>query len=411
MARTKQTRRYVPKHVGREKSVLDETVLCIFFSSEWLFDLDLCQLDSAICHKDIRQLFLNFIAADNVCLTGFDCGDPEFEDYFRWLDLRQLKVRQIVLDNISRVHKSEKDVDLESLAFHVDLTVQRSVKTLKVFSSRSGHNIVSNSTLNDLLDCQCIEQIVLEIEEPSDLTANCSLVIKHNESALFPKLQGMRIQNVPSSFVTQLIRGSVHLRNICIEGDFGGVVGDSLSNEVIHTIGNTSFLNLNQLTLRPSNFELPNHDVYCQLAAVCTNLTMFTLHSSGLSDDRVKVILRQCGNLTHLELFNAYNITNNTVQNIATYCPKVKHLNIGGPSELTCDSLRYVLKHCKDLVYLNVMLLRVSHDTLTWISNIAEEIKLETLVVGNCNPDEDEWIQFMQQVATNLKVVKCVLGG
>jgi hypothetical protein len=135
------------------------------------------------------------------------------------------------------------------------------------------------------------------------------------------------------------------------------------------------------------------------------------LHSSGLSDDRVKVILRQCGNLTHLELFNAYNITNNTVQNIATYCPKVKHLNIGGPSELTCDSLRYVLKHCKDLVYLNVMLLRVSHDTLTWISNIAEEIKLETLVVGNCNPDEDEWIQFMQQVATNLKVVKCVLGG
>ena len=402
----------------------------------WLKDADIGRLDSAMCSKSIRSLFLDILKNDRIVMQHITkkSNEDKFDSWMKWLYHRK------VTTNTCYISPSVKPkIYLPYLAASgsehkiLNLHCKRSMKKVKVACLMATIACYcTNLREVDIFNCSSLFSLQ-SILRTSHKTITSLQLYRCNITSLragnihLEAMQKLCIEDCSGSTgsrVSQLCRSSpnlavlfidsnrafktgdlmrcIHLRVVWLEGIYSLL--DSEFQSLVHNcplLEAAGIAHCTELT-NVSVVELVKHATHLSVLSLCRN--------SYFTDTALDAMALHCGDrLTHLDISACHNVTIQGFMNISEKCTNLIGFQVRDMSHIPVIGIQTVLRsnpllqevslgcgdmnaqlavlpdYCCDIHYLDIS------DTCTFdvlvIADLARKCrKLRTVVVSsNCS--------------------------
>ncbi|XP_073122181.1 F-box/LRR-repeat protein 3 [Henckelia pumila] len=177
----------------------------------------------------------------------------------------------------------------------------------------------------------------------------------------------------------------------CVDGAF---VIHSLSVSFSWTCG-ISRLNLSRCTgLRSPGLEM--------VVRCCRNLESVDVSYCCGFGDLEAAALSGASRLKELKLDKCLNVSDVGLAKVAIGCPKLEKLSLKWCLEITDMGVEFLSKKCAQLTYLDLSFLKVTRESLRWMSRME---KLEVLRIVGCALVDDVGLHYLGKGCPSLQVL------
>ncbi|KAL1546207.1 F-box/LRR-repeat protein 3-like [Salvia divinorum] len=146
---------------------------------------------------------------------------------------------------------------------------------------------------------------------------------------------------------------------------------------------------------------LPSHALHA-LATACANLEALDLSYCTPFGDLEAAAIAPAARLRDLNLDKCLNITDAGLAKVAAGCPELDSLSLKWCFDVTDIGIQLLSKKCLHLKRLDISYLKVSNESLRWISGME---KLETLQMVGCGSVDDIGLLHIANGCASLKVL------
>jgi hypothetical protein len=272
--------------------------------SQLLLLQDICQFDSAICSKNRRNVFLEFIRSE--CCIFLGDKDRTFNsNAISWLHIRSLKIRHLKCDLITD--------DISSKIGDMGCC-------LHWLSLKDG-DLKEENVITIIDSCPNLQSVELS----RSLGSSSSNV------------------NITDSSIIRIVERCPHLHSLNLAG-----ISHITDTSIIRVA--ERYPNLVSLSLIGS-FLITDKSVI-KIAEICANLYSLKLKGCTLITDRSIVrIAEKCPNLHYLNLRGCHHITDTSIVGIAEGCPNLHRLDLLHCARITTASVVRLLFFVEYLTY------------------------------------------------------------
>jgi len=316
-------------NVCTSRSLIPHVVLD--FSSDFLVLQDMGLLDVALCCSDDRNYFLSsvlprFFSSMRVESTRRVCSN----NYILWLSKRGLSTKRLSLD------MSVKDEPLKLISSSC-----KNLETLHVL----GNSYLTHSGVSSILgQSQFLREFkLIKVSSPAhtdESIENCLHIIAGNCPKLETLVLQTRDQGEDYSGLIPIAKKCLYLRHLNLDGCMG--IDDSIINQLADTFSQLQSLVTTTTTTTSRRGE----------RSIPIGLTSLNLNECLISQNALVNICRSCPQLKHVNLFTAYETTNEAILVIVESCQELESVSFGEYYHTLNnrdETVQHIMNNCPNL--------------------------------------------------------------
>ena len=346
--------------------LVDQPVLSILVSlfSEWICTEDLANLvrpflycnliwfnfsyivkDNAICEKSIRPIFL--LLLKNCAFSSRGLHDEQvnqlqhrniseklsdfhsfYEIYLRWIKLRGLKVRILVLPP-SSLSQYDCYESIQAKRASIDLT---KINVLRFSLHKNADSAEKKDRQNKLLSSRAVLQLVPHTSKHHNETQALDVIVQQNTQRL------LRFLDYCPSLSTFSISSF----------DFSESFGRQPHNNILLAPLVRKFSRMSSLDA--SCCQLMSDAALTSLTSCCVNLRYINLSRNlQITDTSIAAIVSQCPNIIDINIFGCKALTDKSIHAISTNCLGLRTVNLRKCENITDSSIVSLAENCQQL--------------------------------------------------------------
>ena len=368
---------------------LPQEISCEIFSN-WLYQRDICKLDTAFCSQK-RDWYLDCCLREDMILGPVSSTtqktSTEFHHNLQWLYTRKLKQRELYISTPSIV-------DVNLLVSYTQL-YGRYIQKLD-FSNITSEYLEYNHLKSILTYCINIEEFILgnnhifiddiytlllttcQSLKRLDLSINYNLPIFQNLTQESNRWTNETVD------IDNIILKSIKLKEIIFTND------KYLLNKHIIKIG--KYCN-NIIKIHINNCILLTEVSLLYIINQCNNIINIKADNvSGFNDAVIELISKKLKNIEILSINNCSNITNNSINLLINNCFYIKQLEFSNNININDNILLNIYQKCSEIQILNLS--NCQNCTIEGILTIIKLCKkLELLIILDYSVEVDEEVR------------------
>lgn len=338
--------------------------------SNWLYQKDLCKLDTAFCAHALRSTFLQWCALNATVSSQESVPRRVNRSYLHWLVLRRLKSAIVFLN----VYNTESVGD--------ELMTYLQVTGSALEDLHMGKNTMCAGPTMHHIFALCPNLV--------RLSAESCLFDDETLLRLFSTLKGLRFLDV-SRFLVEfpesifLVEESTRWTGICgdtiacseleeLRANYDPYITDDKIFSIAQSCTKLKVLRLSHTTALTSeglarvaqhcrrleelhlDHSAAGDEVALALAKNCPGLRVFSAcrATTAASDTSVVTLFSSCHQLTHVNLSHNQRITDACLRDLHVHCPALRRLTLSGCTGLTPEGVLGVIRTCAVLENLDI---------------------------------------------------------
>eukprot|EP01035_Chromulina_nebulosa_P028683 gene28683-37909_t len=394
--------------------------------SEWICTDDLANLDNAICERSIRPNFLlllkNFAFSSpglhdrQINLLRYRYNSEKSNDtcscydiYLRWLKLRGLKVRTLVLQP-SYLLQYDCNIRTKPKYSALDLTKTNFLRftphsTVDSTEKKDRHNKLSRAVLQPITrnsnlhnDSQQVEGIVQQnIQRLLSFLDNCPTLSTLNIASFdFSESFGAQLQSI-NILLSSQVRKFSHMS--CLDASCCQLMSDVVLTSLTSCCTNLRYINLSR------NLQITDASI-AAIVSQCPNIIDINIFGcKALTDKSVHAISANCLGLRTVNLRKCENITDSSIVSLAENCQQLQNITLNDCKNIS-NVVRKVAEYRRNLLSMSIFNFfnKLSDESLLKVAYCCP--KLEAFRIGNCIDNSNISDVSVMKLASNCPLLR-----
>ena len=310
----------------------------------WLTIYDVAMMDSAVCSKEVRTMFLDLLSKEDFVFINCEMDAKSIFSWMAWIVARKVCINQChiskaVLPSLYKPFFACTGKRLETLMIE---SWKNEYKTSRMLHCAA--DVCTNLKIIFLLDFSSVRGLETLLQASQKTICNlilyeCNLNGFQVDNCELPSLRHLIIdhcRNITNTSFEQLLRSACNLEVLCCF-------------KLSHWSANVTFSpNLRVFAVSTTNIT---DAMVCSLVHSCPLLEVVRFENcTQLTDVSIIELVQHAKHLCSLFLGDNRNITDAAMEAIAEHCgERLKHLCLYGCDSITDNGLNILGKACHQL--------------------------------------------------------------